>query len=148
MGESDASKKLREFHRVFELPAYDLVGIPSEKRRKLRVALINEEAREFQEASEKQDPVEVADALADLLYVTYGAALEWGIPLDAVFDEVHRSNMTKKWPDGTVHRRADGKILKPDTYSPADVAGVLRSAWRMKLRAEEEGVTPEEEPAS
>lgn len=70
------------------------------------------------------DIVEAADALADLRYVTEGAALEWGIPLDAVTDEVHRSNMAKT--GGPV--RGDGKILKPPGWTPPDVAGVLARA--------------------
>jgi predicted HAD superfamily Cof-like phosphohydrolase len=88
--------------------------------------LIREEWEEFAEASRVCDVTGAADALADLLYVVYGAALEWGIPLDDVFVEVHRSNMSKVWPDGTVHYREDGKVLKPPTYSPADVAKVLK----------------------
>jgi predicted HAD superfamily Cof-like phosphohydrolase len=115
-----------EFHEKFEVPISDTPVVPPEARRQLRVNLINEEAKEFEEASRNGDLIEAADALADLLYVIQGAALEWGIPLDAVFREVHRSNMTKVWADGTVHRReSDQKILKPPTYSPADIAAVL-----------------------
>lgn len=51
--------------------------------------------------------------------------MEWGIPLDDVFAEVHRSNMTKIWPDGTVHKRGDGKILKPPTYSRPNLKPIL-----------------------
>lgn len=59
----------------------------------------------------------VADALADLLYVVIGSALQWGIPLERVLAEVHRSNMTKTAGD----KRADGKILKGPGYSPPDL---------------------------
>jgi predicted HAD superfamily Cof-like phosphohydrolase len=107
---------------------FDAATVPVVQRRVLRIKLINEEALEFEQASRSGDIVEVADALGDLLYVVYGAALEWGIPLDAVFTEIHRSNMTKVWPDGTVHYREDGKVLKPPSYSPANIAAVLQRA--------------------
>jgi predicted HAD superfamily Cof-like phosphohydrolase len=119
-------KALRIWHRKFGFPILEDPQAPSESRRNLRVELIHEEWEEFAEASRVCDVTGAADALADLLYVVYGAALEWGIPLDDVFVEVHRSNMSKVWPDGTVHYREDGKVLKPPTYSPADVAKVLK----------------------
>ena len=99
--------------------------LPSAEELKLRVKLIHEEANEFDDSTARGDLVGMADALADLTYVVLQAALVCGIDLDPVFREVHRSNMTKVWEDGTVHRREDGKILKPPTYSPADVARVL-----------------------
>lgn len=135
---------LREWHAKFNVPQYGVPHIPPQDRRELRVRLIAEEFGEFADASgfdigvyttggtwvisdETREPsiIEAADALADLLYVIYGAALEWGIPVDRVLAEVHRSNMSKIWQDGTVHYRADGMVLKPPTYSPADVKGVL-----------------------
>ena len=134
---SNADTKLREWHNTFGVPILDRPQSPPEDRRRLRVDLIREGFLEFCDASGLTeltpqrtywgpgDVIEAADALADLVYVIYGAALEWGIPLDAVFDEVHRSNMTKVWPDGTVHYRDDGKVIKPPTYSPADVALIL-----------------------
>ncbi len=70
----------------------------------------------------------LAKELADLLYVVYGTADLLDIPLEAVFAEVHRSNMTKV-VDGQVIRREDGKILKPDTYREADVHGALTGEW-------------------
>lgn len=122
---STATKKLIEWHTTFGVDILNSPGMPSHDRRKLRLELIREEFEELTEAVEKEDIVEVADALADILYVVHGAALEFGVPLDDVFDEVHRSNMTKVWSDGTVHRREDGKVMKPPTYSPADVRKVL-----------------------
>ncbi len=68
----------------------------------------------------------LAHELADVVYVAYGTALAHGIDLDAVIAEIHRSNMTKRGPDGRVARRADGKILKGDHYEAPDVSGVLR----------------------
>lgn len=111
---------VREFHAKFGVP--DSASPDISQHRELRIKLIAEEFRELRLALDANDVVEVADALADLLYVTIGAALQWGIPLDRVFAEVHRSNMTK---DGG-GKRADGKILKGPGYAPPDVAAVLR----------------------
>jgi predicted HAD superfamily Cof-like phosphohydrolase len=77
------------------------------------------------------DLAKVADGLADLKYVTEGTAVTWGIPLDAVFAEVHRSNMTKR--GGT--KDAHGKLGKPLTYEPPDIAGVLERAKRERQAA-------------
>jgi predicted HAD superfamily Cof-like phosphohydrolase len=74
--------------------------------------------------------VDALDALADIAYVTHGAAIEWGLPLDAAIVEVHRSNMTKRHADGRVDIRHDGKILKPSTYEPPDLADVIERARR------------------
>ncbi|MFE2099533.1 hypothetical protein [Streptomyces sp. NPDC059468] len=71
----------------------------------------------------------LAKELADLLYVVYGTADLLEIPLEAVFAEVHRSNMSKVSPDGKVSRREDGKVLKPDTYREADVHGAITGEW-------------------
>lgn len=86
------------------------------------------------ESGEEPNLVEAGDAIGDILVVTYGAANRLGIDATGetttapVFREVNRSNMTKRWPDGSIHRRElDGKVIKPDTYSPADIAGCLMS---------------------
>lgn len=65
---------------------------------------------------------ELAKELADLLYMVYGTADELGIPLQQVFAEVHKSNMTKVWPDGTVRYNVYGKVLKPDNYKKPDLS--------------------------
>lgn len=76
----------------------------------------------------KPDLIEAADAIGDMLVVVYGAANRLGIDAEAVFNEVMRSNNTKIWPDGTVHKRElDGKVIKPSTYSPANIEDVLIS---------------------
>ena len=69
--------------------------------------------------------VEVAAELADLLYVVYGTAEELGIPLEAVFNEIHRANMRKVWDDGQVHRNDFGKVVKPPNFVKADIRKVL-----------------------
>ena len=92
---------------------------PDEKVQKLRISLIEEELEELKEAIEKKDVVGVADALTDILYVTYGAGAAFGIDLDKCFKEVHNSNMSKLDRDGRPIYREDGKILKgPDYFEP------------------------------
>lgn len=118
---------LREFHEAFghhiakkpEIIASDEIAI-------LRVDLINEEAAEFESATRDENLVEIADALADLLYVVFGAALVYGIPIEDVFTEVHRSNMSKLGADGKPIYRIDGKVLKGPNYSPPDIASILK----------------------
>mgnify|MGYP000311711871 CR=1 FL=1 len=86
----------------------------------LRVDLIEEELDELKEAIANDDLVEVADALADLLYVVYGAGAAFGINLDACFHEVHSSNMSKLGEDGKPIYREDGKVMKgPNFREPA-----------------------------
>jgi len=79
-----------------------------------------EEFSELVEAMQKNDYVNAAKECADLLYVVYGTAVEFGFPIDEVFHEVHRSNMTK-----TPAVDSGGKVTKGDNYEPADVAAVL-----------------------
>jgi predicted HAD superfamily Cof-like phosphohydrolase len=115
-----------EFHRAFNLPMRQSpsTGIDDELA-KLRVALLEEEVDEFVTASEKADLIGIADALADIVYVVYGTALTYGIDLDSVLREVHRSNMSKLSADGKPLLREDGKVLKSERYFPPDVASVL-----------------------
>jgi len=97
-----------------------------EQRVELRKALIKEEYEEVIEAFDAGDLVELADGLADLIYVCVGAALEMGIPLDRVWSEVQRSNMAKIDPlTGKVAYREDGKVKKPDGWTPPDIAGAM-----------------------
>jgi predicted HAD superfamily Cof-like phosphohydrolase len=76
---------------------------------------------------DNEDLENYAKELADLVYVVYGAAIEHGIDLDAVFKEVHESNMSKAYPDGSVHFREDGKVLKGPHYKAPDIAALLNS---------------------
>ena len=73
------------------------------------------------------DEVAVADAIADTLVVTLGAANTYGQDAYGTYLEVHRSNLSKVWPDGTIHKRDDGKVLKPETYSPANLVAILET---------------------
>lgn len=113
-----------DFHTAFDLTRSKTPALPTSDIRKLRASLLLEEFNEYQKAEAEDDIVEIADALADIVYIAYGTAIAYGIPLDRVFDEVHRSNMAKL-VDGKAVRREDGKVLKPASWNPPDILGVL-----------------------
>lgn len=92
----------------------------------LRLELIAEELNEMYDAMEAKDIVGVADAITDILYVTYGAAHAFGIDADACFAEVQRSNMSKLGEDGKPIYREDGKVLKGPNYSEPDLKSALQ----------------------
>ena len=106
----------------------------------VRLALLEEELQEYREALAAGDLVAIADALTDLLYVLLGTFVSHGLQdvAEALFDEVHRSNMTKRGPDGQVIYREDGKVLKPPTYEPPDLRRVLEEASRHPQTAEDD----------
>lgn len=112
---------VEDFHTEFGIQINRTPCIPDEKEQKLRVKLIQEELDELKEAFEKNDVVEVADALADLMYVVLGSAVTCGVNIEPVFMEVHRSNMTKKGGYKDEH----GKWVKPKTYEPAKLLPIL-----------------------
>lgn len=100
-------------------------GFPNKEIVSLRISLIEEELRELCEAVNDKDIVEVADALADLLYVVYGAGHAFGINLDLAFTNVHVSNMSKLGEDGKPIYREDGKVLKGPNYFPPKIERAL-----------------------
>lgn len=113
-------QQVREFHQAFGAPVADTPQLLDDNRWQLRHALIHEEAGEYHEACVQGDIVEIADALGDLLYVVFGAAIEHGIDLEPIVDEIHESNMSKLGADGKPIYRGDGKILKgPNFFQPA-----------------------------
>ncbi len=118
---TEAQRMVEEFHRRFEIVIAARPGVPDEPTRDLRVRLIQEEFDELRQALSQDDLHGVAKELADLLYVVYGTAVSCGIDMEPVFREVHRSNMSKVGG----HKRADGKWVKPPTYSPADLRPIL-----------------------
>ena len=116
------------FHRSFGLgisenPKADL----GEVKNLLRFNLMDEENREYLDAAQKGDPVEVADALGDMLYILCGTILEHGMQhiIEEVFDEIQRSNMSKLGADGRPIYREDGKVLKGPSYFKPDIKGIL-----------------------
>jgi predicted HAD superfamily Cof-like phosphohydrolase len=123
---SAAMRSVLEFHSTFGLPvnANPTLRVDGELG-KLRIDLLEEEVGEFADATKRQDLTALADALGDIVYVAYGAAATYGIDLDAVLAEIHRSNMSKLGADGRPVYRSDGKVLKSPLYSPPDIATVL-----------------------
>lgn len=93
--------------------------------KELRYELIREELEEFRDALDRNDIVDAADALTDILYVVYGAGHAFGINLDHTFAEVQRSNMSKLGPDGKPIFREDGKVLKGPNYTKPDLRKIL-----------------------
>jgi len=118
-------ERVKHFMQVFGQDVHTIPQFPDEKTARLRIELIAEELNEFIEAVDYEDIVQVADALTDILYVTYGAGAAFAIDLDACFDQVQRSNMSKLGEDGKPIYREDGKVLKGPNYSPSDLAKVL-----------------------
>jgi predicted HAD superfamily Cof-like phosphohydrolase len=117
----DPQAMVEEFHRKFEIAIGQTPSAPDEGTRQLRMRLIQEEFDELKEAMATQDLAGVAKELADLLYVVYGTAIAYGMDMGPVFREVHRSNLSKVGG----YKRADGKWVKPATYSPAQVGPLL-----------------------
>ena len=123
---------VREMCQAFGQDVHDELHKPDNAVRGLRLRLLSEEFREYMEAEKSTNPVDIADALGDMLVVIYGTAAAYGINLDAVVREIHASNMTKVQPDGTVLRDEGGKIMKPEGYRPPNLAPILGdlSAWQ------------------
>jgi predicted HAD superfamily Cof-like phosphohydrolase len=117
--------KVKEFHAHYSLPDPSTPSIPPAEIVSLRMRLISEEMEEFEEATAAGDMLAAIKELSDLLYVVLGAANAYGVDIEPFFDEVHRSNMTKTWPDGSIHKDEQGKVLKPPTYSPARLDEIL-----------------------
>jgi predicted HAD superfamily Cof-like phosphohydrolase len=152
--DTQSLNQVAEFHHTFKHPVVAAPAIPSKERCELRISLLAEELKELQQAVDDNNLIEVADALCDLQYVLAGAILEFGLgeKFKELFDEVHRSNMSKacksieeanltidhykntantdsycKEVDGLflVYRQSDNKTLKSVNYSPADLKKIL-----------------------
>ena len=109
-------ESVKKFMKTFGQEVKEKAEFPSDKITSLRYDLINEEVAEFKEAIDKKDIKEVADALTDILYVTYGAGHAFGINLDKCFEEVQNSNMSKLGDDGKPIYNANGKVMKGPNY--------------------------------
>ena len=114
-------EKVKEFMNVFGQEIKNKAEFPNEKIIDLRKKLIEEEFQELKDAIKDNDIVEVADALTDILVVTYGAGVAFGIDLDKCFEEVHRSNMSKLSQEGKPIYNEFGKVMKGPNYSPPDL---------------------------
>ena len=112
-------ERVKKFMETFGQEIKEKASFPNDKITSLRYELIKEELEEFKEAIDKKDIKEVADALTDILYVTYGAGHAFGIDLDKCFEEVQNSNMSKLGSDGKPIYNDAGKVMKgPDYFKP------------------------------
>ena len=109
-------EKVKEFMTTFGQEVKNKAEFPNEKIVELRKKLIDEEFNELKDAINENDLIEVADALTDILVVTYGAGVAFGIDLDKCFKEVHRSNMSKLSKDGKPIYNEFGKVMKGPNY--------------------------------
>ena len=114
--------KVGTFMKTFGQEVKTKPSFSSDKINKLRVDLIKEELEELQEAMKNNDLLEVADALTDILYVTYGAGHAFGIDLDKCFEEVQNSNMSKLGENGEPIYNESGKVMKGPNYFKPDLS--------------------------
>ncbi len=109
-------ERVKKFMETFGQEIREKASFPDDKVSSLRYDLIKEELNELREAIDKKDLKEVADALTDILYVTYGAGHAFGINLDRCFEEVQNSNMSKLGDDGKPIYNEKGKVMKGPNY--------------------------------
>ena len=114
--------KVGTFMKTFGQEVKTKPSFSNDKINKLRIDLIKEELEELQEAMKNNDLLEVADALTDILYVTYGAGHAFGIDLDKCFDEVQNSNMSKLGENGEPIYNESGKVMKGPNYFKPDLS--------------------------
>ena len=121
-------KSVEEFHNTFKIGNASEIKLIEERDYTLRYSLIKEENEEYLDACKKGDIIEVADALGDQLYILFGTILKHGLEhkIEEVYDEIHRSNMSKLDEKGQPIYREDGKILKSNLYFKPDIKGVLK----------------------
>ena len=114
------------FMKTFGQEVKDKPSFSTDKINKLRLSLIKEELDELKEAMDNEDLVEVADALTDILYVTYGAGHAFGINLDKCFDEVQNSNMSKIGGDNKPIFNEFGKVMKGPNYFKPNLSKFIK----------------------
>ena len=117
--------KVKKFMDTFEQEVKTKADFPNNKIVDLRLNLIQEELEELKIAINQKNLLEVADALTDLLYVTYGAGHSFGISLDECFDEVHKSNMSKLDDDQKPIYNKNGKVMKGPKYFKPNLSKLL-----------------------
>ena len=118
-------EKVRVFMKTYGQEVKDKAGLSDAMTNKLRIDLIKEELEELTEAIQDENLLEVADALTDILYVTYGAGHAFGIDLDKCFEEVQNSNMSKLGEDGKPIYNEAGKVMKGPNYFKPDLSKYL-----------------------
>ena len=125
MSDMSNFNKVKTFMNTYGQEVKDSPKFPDDKIVQLRIDLIQEELNELKEAVKNNDIVEVADALSDLLYVTYGGGHSFGIDLDKCFDEVQSSNMSKLGEDGKPIYNENGKVMKGPNYFAPNLKKVM-----------------------
>ena len=120
-------EKVKIFMETFGQEVKNKSSLSSKKINTLRLSLIQEELDELKKAIQDKDIVEVADALTDILYVTYGAGHAFGIDLDQCFNEVQNSNMSKLGDDGKPIYNENGKVMKGPNYFKPDLSKYIKS---------------------
>ena len=120
-------KSVAEFHTVFKIGNADQIKLIDENDYQLRFNLIKEENEEYLEACKNNDIIEIADALGDQLYILFGTILKHGLEykIEEVYDEIHRSNMSKLDENGKPIYREDGKVLKSNLYFKPNIKKIL-----------------------
>ena len=133
-------EQLLQFQRAYNSTINSKPTLISEDDYTLRYRLGNEELIEYFDACKDGDLIEVADALADQLYILLGTMISHGMQdvIEDIFDEVHRSNMSKLGEDGKPIYREDGKILKGPNYSPPNVSKYLADNGQLQIPFDEE----------
>ena len=114
-------QSVKKFMETFRQEIKEKAGFPNDEITSLRYELLKEELDELKDAIDSQDIKEVADALTDILYVTYGAGHAFGINLDKCFEEVQNSNMSKLGSDGKPIYNDKGKVMKGPNYFKPDL---------------------------
>ena len=120
-------EKVKIFMETFGQEVKSKSSLSSEKINSLRLSLIQEELDELKKAIQDKDIIEVADALTDILYVTYGAGHAFGINLDQCFNEVQNSNMSKLGDDGKPIYNENGKVMKGPNYFKPDLSKYIKN---------------------
>tara|TARA_B100000035_G_scaffold165190_1_gene140837 strand:- start:17 stop:391 length:375 start_codon:yes stop_codon:yes gene_type:complete len=120
-------EKVKIFMETFGQEVKSKSSLSSDKINSLRLSLIQEELDELNKAIQDKDIVEVADALTDILYVTYGAGHAFGIDLDQCFNEVQNSNMSKLGDDGKPIYNENGKVMKGPNYFKPDLSKYIKN---------------------
>jgi predicted HAD superfamily Cof-like phosphohydrolase len=117
---------LEEFNEAFEIPHSESPTLGEKELGELRIRLLEEEVQEYADAVRDGDLLEILDALGDIAYILAGSVLNHGLKhvIDDAFKEIHRSNMAKL-VNGKVLKRADGKVAKPDDWTPPDLMQFL-----------------------
>lgn len=125
MSNQTLGQMVNQFNTTYQVPAFVTPVIPTEDQMDAMYSMIHEELIELCDAMDAKDPIGIADALTDIIYVTAQQAAKYGYPVDALLAEVQRSNLSKLGEDGKPIFREDGKVLKGPNFTAPDIAKVL-----------------------